>query len=1173
MNKIQLSRETFSKKFLTALTIASLFSTVGSMNAIAGVWNVNATHNVSEQQQQAITLKGTVVDVKGEPVIGASIIEKGASKTGAITDLDGKFTLKVKPNATLVVSYIGFQKQEIPVGNKTVINVVLKDNAELLQEVVVVGYGIQKKENLTGAVTSVDIDKSLKNRPIADVGRGLQGAIPGLSVVVGNGEVGSDPTMKIRGQLASTTGKSTPLILLDNVEIPSIQMVNPDDIESISVLKDAASSSIYGAKAAFGVVLITTKKGAKQESVNVQYSNNFSWQNVAKDINMGGVDALEYSIEAAERVGGTLAGAFWKVTRDSYNQSVAWQQKYGGTVKPNDPMVYGRDWYVDSSNRKIGIRTYNAYDYMIREWAPSQTQNLSVSGRTKNTTYNIGLGYLGESGMMKPAKHDDFTRYNGSLRLSTDINKYITVRAGMIYSKRDKRYAYATSSTAADSWYYLYRWGPLQPFGTEDGDPVRSPASELQQSNTANQTYNYTNANIGATIHLSKDWTVDADYTHANQEYIWNRPGTRFTARDSWSNAVAKYDASGNRIYVDGSGQVVDASANGAMAAYQLSNSTYTSVGSNPDHIYRNAENFSQETANIYTTYNYKLGEDHAFKAMAGINRVTAKTVNNWSQITQLFDITNPQFDLATGTQTAGGKTYWESQLGYYGRLNYALMDKYLLEANVRYDGSSKFPTNLKWRWFPSFSAGWRASEENFMQWMKPAVSSLKFRGSWGTIGDQTVDNTLYVPTMSSSATTWLNNGIKQVSYGTPAAVSAKISWQDITTLDFGFDFRMLNNELGITFDWYQRSTENMIVPGATLANTYGTASPNGNYGNLRTRGWEIAIDYNHRFSNGIGINAVATLADATTKITKYAPGGSKLLSSTYYEGQTYGEIWGYKTDRLYQNSDFELGSDGKPQLITLTSAESVKYAGKKAYKLKTVDGKKPVYQPYLQNSADFLFGPGDVKFVDLNGDGEINNGNNSVSDHGDLSVIGNSTPRYEYGLRLGADWKGFDCSVFFQGVGKRDIWGYGTLAIPGFNSSDGASPEAIAGDFWKENRTDAFYPRAYNLASPALGTNNNNMQIQSRYLLNMAYLRVKNITLGYSVPQSLLSKAYISKARLYVALENFFTFDNLRGLPIDPETVSGSSMFTTDNNYNSGRTGAGTPMFKSLSFGMQINF
>jgi TonB-linked outer membrane protein, SusC/RagA family len=1169
MSTIQLSRGTFSKKFLTALAVAFLFSTVGSTKAIAGVWAVNVTHDVSESQQQAIILKGTVTDSNGEPVIGASITEKGSPKNGTVTDIDGHFSLKLKPNATLIVSYIGFQKQEVAVNGKTSITVVLKENAELLEEVVVVGYGTQKKENLTGAVASVDIDKSLKNRPIADVGRGLQGTIPGLSVTVGNGEIGSDPTMKIRGQLASINGTSSPLILLDNVEIPSIQMVNPDDIESISVLKDAAASSIYGAKAAFGVVLITTKKGAKNESVNIQYSTNFSWQNVAKDIKMGGIDALDYTVNAFERVGSSIAGAFWYVTRESYEKSVLWQQKYGGTVKANDPMVYGRDWYVDSSNRKIGVRTYDPYNYMVREWTPSQTQNLSISGKSGKTAYNIGLGYLDQTGMMKPAKHDDFKRYNASLRLSTDINKYLTVKAGMIYSKREKRYAYVTNSTTADPWLYLYRWGPLYPLTTEDGDPIRSPVSEAQQANTASQKYNYTNVNIGATIHLTKDWTVDADFTHASQEFTWNRPGTIYTAKNAWGGAAAKLDANGNRIYVDDSGQVVDASATGAMPAYQLSNVTYTSTGSNPDHIYRNSENMEQETANVYTTYNFKLDENNVFKAMGGINRVTQKTVNNWSQITQLLDISNPQFDLATGTQTAGGQVYWESQLGYYGRLNYALMDKYLFEANLRYDGSSKFPTNLSWRWFPSFSAGWRASEEKFMEWAKPTLSSLKMRGSWGTIGDQTVPNSMYVSTMGVSNTSWLDGSTKFVSVGTPSVVVPSITWQDIETLDLGVDLRMFNNELGVSFDWYQRTTKNMIVAGAAVANTFGTSAPNGNFGELRTRGWELAVDYNHRFSNGIGVNATATLADATTIITKYAPLAVKTVSNTYYEGKRYGDIWGYKTDRLYQYSDFELGSDGKPQLITLTADESAKYAGKKAYKLKTVDGKKPVYQPYLQNSSNFYFGPGDVKFVDLNGDGEINNGSNTTDDHGDLSVIGNSTPRYEYGLRLGADWKGFDCSIFFQGVGKRQIWGSGFLAIPGYNSSDGAMPQTFAGDFWKDDRTDAFYPRAYNQGG---SDNTNNMQVQSRYLLDMSYMRIKNMTLGYSLPQDLLKKAAISKARVYIALENFFTFDHLRDLPIDPEAVSGYSMFNS-SNYNSGRTGVGTPMFKSVSFGLQLNF
>ncbi len=420
-----------------------------------------------------------------ESLPGVTVLEKGTSN-GTVTDSDGRFELSVNGGATLVVSYIGMKTQEVKVGTSSNINVSLESSVEQVDEVVVVGYGTQKKANLTGAVASVDT-KVLEARPIADVGRGLQGTTPGLSVVIPSGEVGSDPIMKIRGQFGSMQGGSAPLILMDNVEIPSIQMLNPDDIESISILKDAASASIYGSKAAFGVILITTKKGAKTESVNVSYSANFSFQNISKKMEMGKLDALEYTVSAFERVGGTVAGAFWSVTREGYEKAKTWQDKWGSVVKPNDPMLYGRDWYVDANGRKIGLRTYDPYDYMVKEWTPTQTHNLSLNGKSGKTDYNIGIGYLDQTGMVKPAKEDNFSRYNGSIRLGTEINDKVKVYAGAMYSKRLKNYAYATSSTTADPWLYLYRWGPTYPMTTEDGDPIRSPASELAQANTASQ--------------------------------------------------------------------------------------------------------------------------------------------------------------------------------------------------------------------------------------------------------------------------------------------------------------------------------------------------------------------------------------------------------------------------------------------------------------------------------------------------------------------------------------------------------------------------------------------------------------------------------------------------------------------------------------------------------------
>jgi TonB-linked SusC/RagA family outer membrane protein len=1109
---------------------------------------------------QKRSVSGVVRDKStNEMIPGVTVLEKGTGN-GTVTNVDGKFVLSVNEGATLQVSFIGMKTQEIKVGNSNTFDIVMESTTEQVDEVVVVGYGTQKKTNLTGSVASVDT-KVLEARPIADVGRGLQGTTAGLNVVVPSGEIGSDPIMKIRGQFASISGGSAPLILMDNVEIPSIQMVNPDDIESISVLKDAASASIYGAKAAFGVILITTKKGAKTESVNFSYSGNVSFQNISKKMEMGKLDALEYSLLAAERVGATSTGAFWKVTREGYEKAKAWQEKWGNVVKPNDPMLYGRDWYVDANGYKIGLRTYDPYDYMIKEWTPTHTHNLSVNGKSGKTDYNIGVGYLDQSGIIKPAKEDDFKRYNGSVKVGTEVNKWLRVFAGTMYSKRIKRYAYATNSTTADPWLYLYRWGPTYPMTTEDGDPIRSPASEMAQANTAFQETNYTSLNGGLTITPLKDWKINFDYTHANQEYINNRPGTRYTARNSWTAAVAKYDANGNRIYVNDSGEQVSSSDPGAMPAYQLSMDTYTAIGSNPDHIYRYAKNDQWNTINLNTTYDLTLGNIHKFNFMLGLNRVSYEYAYNWSQITQLIDYSNPQFDLATGTQTASGGEYWESQLGFFGRMNYNYKEKYLLEANLRYDGTSKFPTDLQWRWFPSFSAGWRINEEPWMQWAKQSLSALKLRASWGTIGDQSVSNSLYIPTMSGSYNSWIISGAKLYQFGTPGAVSTSVTWQDITTLDLGLDGRFFNNALGFSFDWYRRDTENMIVPQEGIPATYGTSAPQSNYGSLRTNGVEIQIDYTHRFKNGLGVNFVATFSDNKTKITKY---GTTQSIDSWYVGKTYGEIWGYETDRLYQKADFEYDSNGK--LVTTTSSDG--------FTINKLSDPNAATQGKLQ-SGNFRFGPGDVKFKDLNGDGVINPGNrliknaNGEPDYGDLKVIGNSTPRYEYGFRAGADYKGIDVSVFIQGVGKRDVWGDGFLAIPGYNSSDGAIPQAIAGDFWREDRTDAFYPAPYNMN----GSNSTlNMQVQSRYLLNMAYLRIKNITVGYTLPSMVTKQINVNKLRIYASLENFFTFDHLGSLPIDPEEISGYSMWNT-TNYNMGRTGVGVPTFKSASVGIQLNF
>lgn len=547
-------------KDLTVVAISTLLLSSG--NVIATQTTIDGSLRVTEQLQTQI-VNGLVVDVNGEPVIGASVVEKGTTN-GGITDINGKFTLNVKPGSTLQISFVGYQTQEVK-ATKTV-KVVLKEDSELLSEVVVVGYGTQKKANLTGAVATVDVNKTLDSRPIADIGRGLQGSVPGVNITIPTGEIGSDPLIKIRGQIGSISGNNTPLILLDNVEIPSIQMVNPNDVQSISVLKDAASSSIYGSKAAFGVILITTKSGAQTDKFEVSYSNNFSWQDPAKSIEIGGIEALQYTLDAQINRGEPMpAGGFWRISPESLEKAIEWQKQYGGKVKWNDPVVYGRDWYYDGKD-KYGYRLYDAAKAMVRNWAPTMSHNLSVNGKSGKTSYNIGLGYLDQSGMSKTAKKDDFKRYNASVSVTSELNKYLTVRASSIYSDRNKRYP-GIGNTSADPWLYMYRWSPLFPMGvTEHGNPLKEPSYEMAASNTDNLQNKYYNVNLGFTLNITKNWDVKFDYTYDRQTSETNSSVTQYEAGATWYAPTAWIE-NGSQVFVNEQGERVDT---GGMPAYRF---------------------------------------------------------------------------------------------------------------------------------------------------------------------------------------------------------------------------------------------------------------------------------------------------------------------------------------------------------------------------------------------------------------------------------------------------------------------------------------------------------------------------------------------------------------------------------------------------------------------------
>ena len=1115
---------------------------------------------------QQMTVTGKVTDAfDNQTLPGVTVMVKGKAQSTQ-TNSNGSYSIVAEQNDVLVFHFIGMGRVERTV-TSAIINVSLESSTQGLEEVVVVGYGTQKKSHLTGAVASVDVGKVVGDRPVPDIARGLQGAVPGLSVTVPSGEVGGDPIMKIRGQVGSVLGNSNPLILVDNVEIPSINYVNPNDIESISVLKDAASSSIYGSKGAFGVILITTKKGTKADANSFTYSNNFIYQTPFSKIDVAGIDGIEYSLDAHENMNQTgPAGGFWRVDRSSFEKIKEWDSKYGATVGKYDPVVYGRDWYFDGVE-KYGYRIYDPVDAMINDHASSNIHNLGMNGKSGNTSYNLSVGYLGQQGMMKPAKHDDFKRYTSTLTLETKVNDFLTLRGGARYADSKKRNPFSLNSAefGADPWVYLYRWSRLFPTGVqENGKDIIDPVFSAKNSNDQITAKKYLNLNFGTTVDITKNWDVKGDYAYTS-EGIENGHSVPFVeGKTHWYKADPFLDENGVQVYVDENGVPTNDILEG-LKAYEFPMTAHATKAQTG--IYKSSYLSGMHTFNATT--NYKLDLDaHNLNFMLGTNIVSYSWESQFSQRGNLINNDNPQFNFATGDQTSGGGTNWDSQVGFFGRINYAYQDKYLFETSFRRDATSKFPTHLQWRSYPSVSGGWVISRENFMESLKPIVSFAKIRASYGSIGDQSVPNSLYLPQMAIGQNSWLaSNGTKFFQMGTPGSVSGDITWQDIEHINIGADFRFFGNRLGFTGELFQRYTKNMIVGGDPLPATYGTSAPNGNYGNLRTRGWELNADYTHHFENGLRLSIDGNISDAVSYVTKGAdwdkPWEDRTLTSTFSTGQRYGDVYGFVTDRLYQKDDFVYDANGDFVQTAIIYKGNSKMTN-------VLVGDNPVYQTYFEDgNQNMLISPGDVKFVDVNGDGYIDVGSSTNGDPGDRVVIGNSTPRYQYGFRLGAEFKGFYMSAFLQGVGKRSIWGDGQLAIPGYHVKDGAMPQAIAGNYWKEDRTDAFYPRAWHLGGSNSGYV---MRPQSQYMLDMSYLKIKNITLGYELPTLLLNRAKFSSARIYVSLENFVTFDKLRGLPIDPEAVSGYSVLRS-SGYNLGRTGTANPPFKSASVGIQIGF
>ena len=1094
--------------FLVVLLVGTL-----SFSATAAVSESGLLPATAAQQQP---VKGTIVDVNGNPIPGASVMIPGTT-TGTVTLVDGTFSLNIAEGTTVEVGCLGYTT--VKVNAKNGMKIVLKEDALMLSDVVVVGYGTQKKANLTGAVATVDVNKTLEARSTADLGKALQGAVPGLTVLNTSGKIGAEPTVVIRGVgTLSNSATSTPLYVVDGVPIDNISYLNTQDIESISVLKDASSSSIYGTRAAFGVVLITTKSAKTTEHIQVNYTNNFGWSQATTLPDYPTVLEQIYALNQVNHRYGLDSELFGMyLDRDAYIKAAeAWQNKHGGKSGYRE-MVEGDD-YIPG----VGyVADWDVAGIMFNNAAPSQNHTISVQGNVGKTNYYMSFGYDKEQGLMN-FNPDKLKKYNATVNVTTQVNDWIQIGARVNYVNKD--YEDCTDALRQGSYQYLWRWGSFfGPWGYfSNGLTGRNAISYRTQ---AGEGWTKTdNLRIGGftKINIVKGLTLNADFTYLQNNMRYKQVNLPVHMMNTWSITPSETTMS-TTTFID------------ARRSYTRGYNT-----------------------NIYGNYELSIAGKHNFNIMAGFNADESEYEYLRGTYNNILDTNLPEISLTFDSENKNifGHNHSETgSAGFFGRINYNYKDRILLELNGRYDGSSKFPENNRWAFFPSASAGWRISEEPFFAPVKSVVNNAKIRASYGEIGNQEVGSNMYIATIArqGSNVNWLGTGsTKMDTFGMPKMVSSTLSWETLATTNFGIDLGFLNGELNATFDWFQRDTKNMLAPGQTMPRVLGASAAYENAGTLRSRGWEITIDWHHNF-NGANVYAIANLADYKTVIKEW--NNDSMLLNSNYSGKRYGDIWGFETDRYFEASDF-VGKDEKGNYIP---AEGV------ASQVKLQTGK-------------FIYGPGDIKFVDQNGDNEINGGKGTVDDHGDLVVIGNTEPRYQYSLRIGGDWKGFDLDLYFQGVGKRSMWTQSAFVMPFMRGADAlykSQTSYITNEDAEKGIIDqnATYPRltqggAAKGTVSVLENGSTNFYPQSKYLVNMAYLRLKNITIGYTLPAQLTQKVKISKVRVYGSIYNAFDIiDHTKKYGIDPEMNKG------EGKLADGTWGRTDPMLRTYSCGIQITF
>ncbi len=1057
-----------------------------------------------------ITVKGKVVDETGEGVIGASVVEKGTGN-GTVTDYEGNFTVSnVSPNSDIEISYIGYTTQTVKANNGNKLSsIVLQQDDQILSEVVVVGYGSQKRANLTGAVATIS-SKDINNRPVASAAGALQGADPSVNLTFNTGSMDSDYSIDIRG-VASVNG-GTPLILCDGMEV-SLNQINPNDIESISVLKDASASAIYGAKASSGVILITTKSGKDSDGkVNVNYNGRIGWRKntTSTDFITTGFDHVNIVNQFYNVYQGKL---MWGYTGEDLEMLEA--RRYDETENPDRP------WTVEKNGKLYFYSNFDWYDYFYKTTRPEHEHNISITGGNKKVNYFISGRFLQQDGIFK-IYNDKYRNLSFRAKLNAEIAPFIHYTGNFNFNYTNYKYAgYYDEQMTIHSLQSNVNSAvmPLSPDGqtiqyvntmTGANSPLGAGHAGFLTANEArnsrgNKDYIISNQ---LDIDVFKDLVITASYAYKYRNRIYKRRSMPFE-------------------YLDKSGTV----------------KTFTS-GAITDYWQELHGNTNRHSVNVYGTYTHTWNKQHNFKAVAGMQYEDQRFTQLSVKQNDLLSKDLSSFSVATGESTITEEISAYRTLGYFARINYDYEGKYLFEASGRFDGSSRFSENDRWGFFPSASVGWRISQEKFWEPLSSFWNNAKIRFSIGSLGNQQVSNYAYFDKISTdNVMSYTFDGNGQANYASVSSpLSNNLTWETVTTYNWGLDLSFFDSRLTATIDIFRRDTKDMLTHSLTLPSVYGATTPKENCADLRTNGWEIYLRWNdhfklagHRFDYGIS----ATLGDYKSKITKF--NNPDKLISDYYEGMTLGEIWGYKVEGLF-------GSDEEAA----------------AYQAQIND--KAVNQRVYNSKVDNHLMAGDVKFIDVNGDNVINEGSGTVDDPGDKSVIGNSLPRYSYSFRLDASYRGFDFSAFFQGVGKCD-WFPTTYAYDFWGPYSFPSLSFIHKDFmdncWSEDNPGGYFPRPRGYQSYSGGS----LSVPTdRYLQNAAYLRLKNLTIGYTLP--LKSTKIFQSIRVYFTGENLWYTSPMKkySKTVDPELAN------TSGTYNSG-SGVGYGYSKSFSFGVDVKF